>query len=67
MARVILTSPVVIPATTGQPAVILPKGTVLKVTAAMAAVIAGAGGTTRAVSAGMHDQLGEAVGVSNGN
>lgn len=69
MSRVILTSAVIIPASTGQPAVILPKGTVLEVTAAQAAVIAGAGGSTRAVSAmsatAGHDQLGEAVGVSN--
>jgi hypothetical protein len=44
MSRVVLTSPVVLPATAGKPAVILSKGTVLEVTAAMAAVIAGAGG-----------------------
>lgn len=69
MARVILTSPVVIPASAGQPAIILPKGTCLEVTAAMAAVIAGAGGTTRNVSAmtgtAGRDQLGESVGASN--
>jgi hypothetical protein len=69
MARVILTSPVVIPASGGQPAQILPKGSCMEVTAAMAAVIAGAGGTSRNVTAmsgtAAHDQLGEAVGVSN--
>jgi hypothetical protein len=69
MARIITTSSVIIPATLYQPAQIIPKGSCLEVTAAMAAVIAGAGGTTRNVStmsgtAG-HDQLGEAVGVSN--
>jgi len=69
MSRVILTSQVVIPATTGQPAVILPKGTTIECTPAMLTVITTAGGTTRAVSAmsatAGHDQLGEAVGVSN--
>lgn len=62
MSRIVLTSPVVIPATPGQPAVILPKGTVLEATAAMLATIAGAGGTTRPVSTTtMHDVLGEAA------
>jgi hypothetical protein len=69
VSRVILTSPVTIPASAGQPAVILPKGTSMEVTAAQAAAITSAGGTTRAVSAmsatAAHDQLGEAVGVSN--
>ena len=69
MARVITTSAVIIPATLYQPAQIIPKGSVLEVTAAMAAVIAGAGGTTRNVTAmsgtAAHDQLGGAVGVSN--
>ena len=70
MARVILTSAVVLPASGGQPAVTIPKGSVIEATAAMAATIASAGGTTRAVSAmsgtAGHDQLGEAAGISNG-
>jgi hypothetical protein len=69
MARVILTSAVIIPAATGQPAVILPKGSAMEATAAMLAVITGAGGTYRNVTTmagtAAHDQLGEAVGVSN--
>jgi hypothetical protein len=71
MARVILTSPCVLPASGGQPAVIMPKGAVLECTPAMLTAIGTAGGTTRAVPAmsgtAGHDQLGEAVGVSNGN
>lgn len=72
MARIILTSAVTIPATAREPAYVVPKGTVLEVTAAQAAVIAGAGGTTRTLSAtagtgaaGNRETLGEAVGVSN--
>jgi len=69
VSRVILTSAVVVPASTGQPAVILPKGSVIECTPAMLTVITSAGGTTRAVSAmsatAAHDQLGEAVGASN--
>jgi hypothetical protein len=71
MARVIVTSPCVLPASGGQPAVSVGKGAVLEVTAAMAAAITTAGGTTRAVSAmsgtAGRDQLGEAAGVSNGD
>ncbi len=69
MSRVITTAACIIPAGTGYPAQYIPKGATLEVTAAMAAAIASAGGTTRAVSAmsgtAAHDQLGEAVGVSN--
>lgn len=71
MSRVIVTGACVLPASGGQPAVSIGKGAVLEVTAAMAAAITAAGGTTRAVSAmsatAGHDQLGEAVGVSNGD
>jgi hypothetical protein len=59
----------IIPAGAGYPAQYVPKGACLEVTAAQAAAIASAGGTTRAVSAmsatAGHDRLGEAVGVSN--
>ena len=69
MSRIVLTSAVVIPASAGQPAVILPRGTMIECTPAMLTVITTAGGTTRNVSAmtgtAAHDQLGEAVGVSN--
>jgi hypothetical protein len=71
MSRVIVTSACVLPASGGQPALSIGKGAVLEVTAAMAAAIAAAGGTTRSVTAmsatAAHDQLGEAVGVSNGD
>jgi len=69
MARIILTSPVVIPATAREPAYIVPKGTTMEASAATIAVITGAGGTYRTVSAmsgtAARDQLGESVGVSN--
>ena len=65
MSRVIITAACILPS--GEPRI--PKGACLEVTAAMAAPIASAGGTTRAVSAmsatAGHDQLGESVGVSN--
>ena len=71
MSRVILTSQCVLPASGGQPAVIIGKGAVLEATPAMLAAIATAGGTTRSVTAmsatAAHDQLGEAAGVSNGD
>jgi len=71
MARVIVTSACVLPASGGQAAVSIGRGAVLEVTSAMAAAIASAGGTTRPVSAMSatpgHDQLGEAAGVSNGD
>jgi hypothetical protein len=64
MSRVIITAACILPS--GER---IPKGACLEVTAAMAAPIASAGGTTRAVSAmsatAGHDQLGESVGVSN--
>lgn len=67
MARYILTSAVIIPASTGQPAVIVPKGSCIEATPAM--VTAYGAGNLRAVTAmtgtAAHDQLGEAVGVSN--
>ena len=69
MSRVILTSAVILPATTGQPAQILPKGSAMEATPAMLAMITAASGTYRAVTTmtgtAAHDQLGEAVGVSN--
>lgn len=64
MARVIITVPCIL--ASGEH---LTKGMAPEVTAAQAAAITAAGGTTRAVSAmsatAAHDQLGEAVGVSN--
>jgi hypothetical protein len=69
MARVILTSPGGDPAPPGSPPSSCRKGACLEVTAAMAAVIAGRWrhhqniGAMSATAA--HDQLGEAVGVSN--
>ena len=69
MARVIVTAAYTIPAGPGYPAQYVPKGATLEVTAAQAAAITSAGGTTRAVTTmsatAAHDQLGEAVGVSN--
>ena len=66
MARVVTTTAVTLPATANSPAVVIPKGSVLEVTAAQAAAITSAGGTTRAVAtATQHDLLGEAFGVSN--
>jgi hypothetical protein len=69
MSRILITSPVTIPsAGPGQPATMLKKGDVVEATAAMVTAISTAGGTTRAVSTStMHDTLGEAVGVSNGD
>lgn len=62
MARVVNTADVIIGG------VKIPKGAIVEVTAAMAAAISGAGGTTRpATSTTAHDQLGEAAGVSNGS
>lgn len=66
MARVVTTSAVTLPpAFPGQPAITIPKGSVIELTAAQAAAIASAGGSTRAVATTMHDTLGEAFGVSN--
>jgi len=71
VARVIVTVPFTIPAVlgyNGYPAQFVPRGAVIEVTTAQAAAITAAGGTTRAVAtATMHDILGEAFGVSNGN
>jgi hypothetical protein len=69
MTRVVTTTAVTLPSTgIGQPAVTIPKGTVIEVTTAQAAAITAAGGTTRAVAtATQHDQLGESAGVSNGD
>ena len=67
MARVVVTVPYFLPS--GE---YVPKGAVLEVTAAQAAVIASASGTTRALSAtagtggaGNRDTLGESVAASN--
>ena len=71
MARVIVTTAFALPTAgaTGRETVLIPRGACIEVTAAMAAAITSAGGTTRAVTAmsgtAAHDQLGEAVGVSN--
>ena len=69
VSRVILTSPVTIPASAGQPAVILPEATPMEVTAARPPRSPALAAPPRAVSAmsatAAHDQLGEAVGVSN--
>jgi hypothetical protein len=69
MARIVTTSAVTLPAalgSNGYPAQYIPKGSVLEVTAAQAAAIAAAGGTTRAVStATQRDVLGEEVCASN--
>lgn len=68
MTRVVTTVAVTLPAAAGMPAVVIPKGSVIEVTAAEASAITSAGGTTRAVTTTtIHDQLGEAAGVSNGN
>jgi hypothetical protein len=66
MARVVVTVGYIIPAGAGYPAQSVPKGACIEVTSAMAAAIASAGGTTRAVSTtGMRDQLGESAAASN--
>ena len=63
-----VTVPVTLPATAGSPAVVIPKGSVIEVTAAEATAITRAGGSTRAVTTTtLHDQLGESASVSNGN
>ena len=68
VTRVVTTVAVTLPATGGSPAQLIPKGSVLEESAAEAAAISSAGGSTRAVSTTtMHDQLGECAGVSNGN
>jgi hypothetical protein len=68
VSRVVLTVPVTLPASGGQPPVILPKGCVIEATPAQSAAITAAGGAVRAVTTtSMHDQLGESSGVSNGN
>lgn len=68
MTRVVTTVAVTLPAAAGMPAVVIPKGSVIEATAAQAAAITSAGGTTRAVSTTtMHDQLGESAGCSNGD
>lgn len=70
MARYVLTAPVTVPASGyAQPARVLPKGTVLELSAAEVAVITAlVSGSLRTVTATTaHDQLGEAVAVSNGN
>jgi hypothetical protein len=68
MARVVVTVPFTLPASAGMPAVTIPKGAVIEATPAQVTAIASAGGTTRAVTTtNMHDQLGEAAGVSNGD
>jgi hypothetical protein len=62
MTRIVTTSVVVVAGVT------IPKGATIEVTAAQAAAITSAGGTTRpATTTTVHDQLGEAVGVSNGS
>lgn len=67
MARIVTTTAVTLPSTgIGQPAVTIPKGTVVEVTAAQAAAITAAGGTTRAVATvTQRDLLGEAFAASN--
>jgi len=76
MSRVVITKACTIPAiyangpgVTGKPPEYLSVGMVLEVTAAQAAAITAAGGTTRAVSpmaaTAMRDQLGEAFAASN--
>ena len=65
MSRVVVQAACTIPAGTGYPAQYIPKGAVIEVTAAQAAAITAAGGTTRAVSAAMRDQLGESFAASN--
>ena len=67
MSRVVITAPCFLPS--GE---YLPKGATLEVTAAQAAAITAASGTTRAVSAtagtggaGNRDTLGKVAGVSN--
>jgi hypothetical protein len=57
------------PGATGKPPEVLVKGMVLEVTAAQAAAITAAGGTTRAVSVtaatSVRDQMGESFAASN--
>ena len=67
MARYVLTVPVTIPASGyTQPARVLPKGTVVELSAAEVTAV-GAGNLRTVTATTVHDQLGEAVGVSNGS
>jgi hypothetical protein len=67
MSRFIATTPVVIPATDYQhPARTIKKGDVVELTAAEVTAI-GAGNLRTVTAATVHDQQGEAVGVSNGS
>ena len=59
MSRIVLTVDVVVGG------IKIPKGSILEVTAAQLTAI-GAGNTRATTSSLAHDQLGEAVGVSNG-
>ena len=67
MTRVVTTTAVTIPSSgIGQPAVTIPTGVVVELTAAQAAAITSAGGITRAVAtATQRDLLGEAFAASN--
>jgi hypothetical protein len=74
MTRVVITTACTLPkipavgSTGGSPAQMLVKGRTAELTAAQLAAVSSAGGATRAVStATVHDQMGEAAGVSNGN
>jgi hypothetical protein len=60
MSRIVITTDVVVGG------VKIPKGSILEVTAAQLTAI-GAGNTRATATTTMHDNLGEAVGVSNGN
>lgn len=67
MARFVITTPVVIPATDyNHPERRHKKGDVVELSAAEVAAI-GAGNMRAATAATIHDQLGEAVSVSNGS
>jgi hypothetical protein len=68
MARFVITTACTVPPSGPLPVRKLNRGEVVELSAAEQAAVTGAGGALRAVSAAtMHDQLGEAAGVSNGD